>query len=155
MSQRLLNGPRFLSHAGQHVSPGGDQMASRARCQQKFGWEGECVDRQRDDVAQAHQKQALLQVNRSVILASCYSRCVDAEGVSHPELASGIKQPSYAKATDGTPPSLRERRMVGRGEESLNLQSLDASRWDEFIGTLETWNRALVEVRDVIEGQPR
>lgn len=45
--------------------------------------------------------------------------------------------------------------MVGRGEESLNLQSLDASGWDEFIGTLETWNRALVEVRDVIEGQPR
>jgi hypothetical protein len=34
-------------------------------------------------------------------------------GVSHPKLADGINQPSFAKATEGILPSLRERRMVG------------------------------------------
>lgn len=34
-------------------------------------------------------------------------------GVGHPKLADGILQPSFAKATEGILPSLRERRMVG------------------------------------------
>ena len=40
--------------------------------------------------------------------------CVQPQsGVSHPKLAKGNDQPSYAKATEGILPSLRERRMVG------------------------------------------
>lgn len=79
------------------------------------------------------------------------SRLLGGRMACHPKLVCPEAQSSFAKAPEDILRALRERRMVGREEKSLNPEQADFQGWDQVFGVLEDWNRSLLAVRGVLE----